>query len=93
MTTPAKLSKQERWILEHSPSGSWDIVTLRDLLPASDRRSHRVQSASLCRSIARLIKRGLVERRYWGLIKRRSGLIEYSHLYKTVNHLPTVVNG
>lgn len=58
-----RLSKQERWILEHAPSGrTWDQKELRELLPASDSRSREVQSASLCRSIARLEKRGLVER-------------------------------
>ena len=79
MTMPAKLSKQERWILQHSPSGDWDIMTLRDLLPASDQRSREVQSASLSRSVARLVKRGLVEsyiRGKWGY--------HGHYLYKTV---------
>lgn len=76
---PAKLSKQERWILKHSPSGMWDIAALLNLLPASDQRNRRVQSASLSRSVSRLVERGLVEsyiRGKWG---------DHGHyLYKTL---------
>ena len=60
--TTTKLSTQERWILKHAPDGLWDVMRLRDLLPPTDSRSREVQSASLSRSVTRLVERGLVER-------------------------------
>jgi DNA-binding HxlR family transcriptional regulator len=57
-----KLSAQERWILKNAPPGDWDVKQLREMLPAEDSRSRPVQSASLSRSVSRLVQRGLVER-------------------------------
>jgi predicted transcriptional regulator len=81
--TMTKLSAQERWILRHAPPGEWDVMRLRELLPATDSRSREVQSASLSRSVARLVERGLVaryERGRWSKIG--------PYLYETVNRAP-----
>lgn len=79
-----KLSKQERWILEHSPSGMWDIMALRDLLPVSDQRSRRVQLSSLSRSVSRLVERGLVD-----LVQTTyRGRDSRGYRYETVIHSP-----
>ncbi len=80
MSASGKLSKQERWILEHSPSGCWDMKALRELLPASDTRSRAVQSASLSRSVSRLVARGAVECYTRGLWSNHG-----IYLFKTVN--------
>ena len=58
-----KMSWQERWVLRTLESASSENLTLaelRSMLPAQDRRTRAVQSASLSRSLTRLAKRGLI---------------------------------
>jgi len=56
------MSGQERWLLAHAPDGLWDVKQLRELLPPTDPRRRAVQSASLCRAVSRLVRRGFIER-------------------------------
>ena len=79
-----RLSKQERWILENAPRGrTWELADLREKLP-NDSRSRTVQTASLSRSVARLVERGLVQRFYRQLCSDHG-----FYLYETVNGVPT----
>ena len=57
------LSRQERWLLRVAPSGDWDALQIRGLLPPTDSRSRATQAASLSRTISRLVRRGYIQKR------------------------------
>ena len=56
------LSGTQRWILRFSPSGHWDTAELRKQIPMIEGCTREVASASISRSIRRLISRGYVVR-------------------------------
>jgi hypothetical protein len=72
--TTIGISRQERWLLDCLESGgSMRLKQLQARLPDEDQRSPRVKAASLCRSLRRMITRGLVTISGGSYIRMESG--------------------